>query len=95
MQPRAQRDAVNTSIQRRGHAHLQGFARRIHGQLFHAIDKHQPLAALGIHGGFDMAAGCLGQHAQIKFDDGLVRFVDVMFVKAGLVLNKTGVEPAV
>ena len=95
MQACAQGDAVNAGVQRRGHAHLQRLARRVHGQLLHAINKHQALATLGLHGGLDMPAGSLGQHTEIELNDGFIRIVDVVLVEPGLVFDKAGVKTPV
>ena len=95
MQSGTHGDAVNARVQCRGHAHLQGLTRAVHGELFHAVDKNQPVTLFGLHGGADVAAGRLGQNVQVKLDPGFVGVVDVVFVKLGFVLDKTGVESAV
>ena len=95
MQAGAQRDAVNACVQRRIEPHLQRLARRVHGQLFHAVDEHHAVAALGLHGLADVQTRGLGQAAQVELHTALVRVVDVVLVELGLFLDEFGVETPV
>ena len=95
VQARTQGDAVNARIQGRSHAHLQRVAWGVHGQLFHAVHKHQPIALFGLHGGRDVPLCGLRQYPKVKLDDGFIAVVDVVFVKTRLVFDEAGVETAV
>jgi hypothetical protein len=95
VQAGAQRDAVHAGIQRRGQAHAQGVGRRVHGELFHAVDKHHAVAALGFHGAAHVQPRGLGDMAEVELHAGFVRVVDVVFVELRLVLDEAGVETAV
>ena len=95
VQTGAQRDAVNARVQRRVEAHFQRVAWRIHRQLFHHVDEHHAVAALGFHRLADMQLGRFGQLAEVKLNAALVRVGDVAFVKPGLALDEFGVKAPV
>ena len=68
IESRRQGDSVNSGIQRRTQANREGFLRRVHGQLFHAVDEDEAGAALGLHGFADVQTRSLGKLAQIELD---------------------------
>ena len=95
MQTRAERDPIYPGVQRGVQPHLQRLFGPVHGQLFHAVDKHHAGAFFGLHGLTHMQLGRFGQTAQIELHLALVRVVDVVFVQLGLFLDKAGVKAAV
>ncbi len=95
MQSGRQRDAVDAVIQRRLEARAQGFPRRVHGQLFHAVDENQPVAALGFHGATDVQGGGFGQQADVELNHGLLAVGDIELVLPQLVLDVLGIEAPV
>ena len=95
VQAGGQGDAVDARVQRGVHARAQGVLGRVHGQLFHAVDEDQAIAALGFHGLAHMHAGGFGQQAQVELHDGLVAVLDIEFVLLELVFDVFGVEAAV
>ncbi len=95
VQAGSQGDAVYAGIQRSMHAHLQGLLRRVHGQLFHAVDENQTIALLGVHRAAHMHAGRVGQLLQVEFHHRLIGILDVELVLFELVLDVLGIEAAV
>ena len=75
--------------------HAQGFARCVHGELFHAVDEDQPVAALGFHGSPHMAARGFFQRGQAKLHRGFVAAGDVGLVLLELGADEFGVKPGV
>ncbi len=57
MQPRAEGNTVDPGVQGAVEPHLQGLARPVHGQLFHAVDEDHSVAALGLHRATDVPPG--------------------------------------
>jgi hypothetical protein len=92
MQAGSQRDAVDPGVERRRHAHAQRFARRVHGQLLHAVDEDQAVATLRLHGPADVHARRLGELPEIEANHRLVGIGNVEFVLSELVLDELGVE---
>ena len=95
MQAGSQRDAVDTGIERSGHADLERLFRRVHGQLFHAVDEDQAIAALACHGGFDVQLGRLLDTAEVELDRRLVFVEDVVLVERELFLDVLGFVAAI
>ena len=95
VQAGTERDAVDASVECRIQAHLQGFARTVHGQLFHAVDENHAVAPLGFHGLADVQLGGLRQVTQIELNHAFVGIADVVLVELGLFLDELGVEAAV
>jgi hypothetical protein len=95
MQACRQRDAVDAVVEGRLETGAQGFPGRVHGQLFHAVDEHQPIAALGFHGAADVQRRRFDQQAEVELHDGLFGIGDVELVLLELVLDVLGIEAAV
>ncbi|MNT25340.1 hypothetical protein D3C72_1608540 [compost metagenome] len=95
VQAGGQGDAVDAGVECRVQAHAQGFARAVHGQLFHAIDEDQAIAFFGFHGTANMQALRFRQASQVELHHSLVAVVDVEFVQFRLVFDESGVETAI
>ncbi|MBS1246529.1 MAG: hypothetical protein H6R47_728 [Proteobacteria bacterium] len=95
MQTGAEGDAVNAGIERCTQTHAQGLARRIHGELFHAVDEDHAVATLGRHRPAHVVARSLFQHREIEMHGRLVAARDVGLVLLELGADETGVETPV
>ena len=95
MQAGAQGNTVNACIQCGVKTHLQRIARRVHGQFFHAVDKHHAVTPFGFHGGSDMQFRRLGQATQVKLHNAFVGVVNVVLVELGFFFDEVCVEPPV
>jgi len=92
MQAGRQRHTIDPAVERRGHAHAQGFPRRGHVQLFHDVDVDRAIALFPLHSRLNETQLCLTQVFEIEFDVGLVERVAAcaMFLRLGL--GELGVE---
>ena len=95
MQAGRERNAVDARIQRGGKPHAQGVFRRVHRQLFHAVDEDHALAALGLHGASDVVMRRLGEPAEIKQHGRFVGIRYVVFVALELFLGEMRAVAAV
>ncbi len=91
MQAGRQGDAVDAGGKRFPQPHLERLFRRVHGELFHAVDEDHAGAALGFHGLAHMQTGGFGDMAEIELHLRLVGIVDVVFVLLQLGLDEVGV----
>ncbi|MBV6474737.1 MAG: hypothetical protein MOGDAGHF_00225 [Rhodocyclaceae bacterium] len=95
VQAGGERDAVDAGVHGRREAHAQRLLRRVHGELLHAVDENQPVAALGLHRRLDMQPGRLGHVGEIELHLGLVDVGDVVLVALLLDADELGVVAAV
>jgi|GEM_PF-6939842 hypothetical protein len=95
VQAGGERDAVDAGVHGRREAHAQRLLRRVHGELLHAVDEDQPVAALGLHGGLHVQPGRLGDVGEVEFHLRLVDVGDVVLVALLLDADELGVVAAV
>jgi hypothetical protein len=91
MQAGAQGDALDSGRKRLVQTHAQRLARRVHGELFHAVDEDHARTAFGFHRLADMQTRGFGHLAEVEFHGGLVGIVEVVGIQLQLFLDEIGV----
>ena len=95
MQAGRQGDAVDAAVKRGVQARPEGVLRRIHRELFHAVDENEPVAALAAHDVFDVALGGFGHALEIELNGRLVKGVGQILVAVNLFLAQVRAETLV
>jgi len=88
MQAGAEGDAVDAGIERGAQAHAQRLARRVHGELFHAVEEDHAIAALGLHGAAHVVARGLLQNGDVEVHGRFVAARDVALYFLSFALMK-------
>jgi len=82
-----QGNAIDSCIHRCAQTGTQGFAGRVHRQLFHAVDENETVALLLFHRTGDMQPGGFFNFAQIENDTGFILLSDQCLELEGFVLR--------
>jgi len=92
---RRERDAVDPGVERRVEAGFERIEPRIHRELFHAVDEHEPAAGGALHDVRDVADGRFANGVEIKKFGRFVRGVPQARVELCLRCSEARAEKAV